>query len=196
MTGFDELIGAEPTGAERARLRNVHELLVDAGPPPELTPEMEAGHTRDMTLARARKSSRRRRHIVLGAVAAALVVAIIVPGVGSRSGTSTRYPTLFLRGTASAPAAKGQLAILSRGASPRLKLEVKGLPPLKKRYVVYLVRDGHPVAPCGSFTVSNPNRELTKKLVSPYRLEQSDTWIVTVPHNGKTPGLTVMEPVT
>src|SRR5207249_1133991 len=37
---FDELIGAETSAAERERLRRTHELLVQAGPPPELTPQL------------------------------------------------------------------------------------------------------------------------------------------------------------
>ena len=34
---LDELIGADTTGAERERLQHVHELLLEAGPPPEVT---------------------------------------------------------------------------------------------------------------------------------------------------------------
>ena len=42
---FDELVGGDLTPAERERLRGVHDLLVQAGPPPELAPHMEAGPT-------------------------------------------------------------------------------------------------------------------------------------------------------
>ena len=37
---FDELIGNELEGDERERLLRVHELLIAAGPPPELPPEL------------------------------------------------------------------------------------------------------------------------------------------------------------
>ena len=35
---FDALVGADVPGEERDRLRRAHELLVAAGPPPELAP--------------------------------------------------------------------------------------------------------------------------------------------------------------
>ena len=38
---FDELVGGDVTGDERERLRRAHELLVQTGPPPELSPELE-----------------------------------------------------------------------------------------------------------------------------------------------------------
>jgi hypothetical protein len=195
MTGFDELIGTEPAGAARERLREVHELLVHAGPPPEITPELAAGPTLGMTLSRARSFSRRRRSMILTAIAATLVAAVIGFGLSS-PGHGNRYPVLSLRGTSLAPAASGTLDVLPpKGTKPRLKLEVKGLPSLKEAYVVYLVRNGRPIAPCGSFTVSNQNREVTKVLVSPYRLQSSDTWIVTTPSpdDGETPGSTVLQ---
>ena len=38
---FDELVGGDDLpGPERERLQRVHELLVAAGPPPELPPEL------------------------------------------------------------------------------------------------------------------------------------------------------------
>jgi len=42
---FDELIDGEIDGAERERLRRMHELVLRAGPPPELSPQLEAGPT-------------------------------------------------------------------------------------------------------------------------------------------------------
>ena len=39
---FDDLIGGDVPAEERERLRRAHELLVEAGPPPELSPEMES----------------------------------------------------------------------------------------------------------------------------------------------------------
>ena len=46
---FDELVPDAEEG-ERERLRRVHDMLVAAGPPPELTPQMEAGPTLAMTI--------------------------------------------------------------------------------------------------------------------------------------------------
>src|SRR5262249_24599278 len=42
MSDFDELAGGPDLSTEeRARLRRVHDLLVEAGPPPDLTPALE-----------------------------------------------------------------------------------------------------------------------------------------------------------
>ena len=57
---FEELVGADVGQEERARLQRVHELLVLAGPPPELTPELETGPTLAMTLGRRPARARRR----------------------------------------------------------------------------------------------------------------------------------------
>lgn len=194
MTTFDELIGEEPDGAERARLRNVHDLLLEAGPPPELTPEVASGPTLAMTLGRPRAHSSRRRAYALTAVAAALVALVVGLAVTGNSHHTT-YPAFTLHGTTLAPNASGSLYFLkAQSPRPQLKLEVKGLPAVAKPYVVYLVRNGRPVAPCGSFTVSNPHRELTTVITSPYRLQGSDQWIVTASGPGTGIGPTVLKP--
>jgi hypothetical protein len=194
VTTFDELIGTEPDGEARARLRNVHELLLEAGPPPELNPEMEAGPTLAMTMSRARAYSRRRRSFILTGIAAALVATVIGLGAVSR-GHGHTYPSFSLHGTVFAPYASGTLYILqAKSSTPRMKIEVKGLAPLKKPYVVYLVRNGRPIAQCGTFTVANANREVTALLRSPYPIEGTDKWIVTGPSIGRRVGPTVLRP--
>ncbi len=194
MTTFDELIGAEPDDEARGRLRNVHELLLEAGPPPELNPQMEAGPTLAMTLSRARAYSRRRRSFVLTGIAAALVVAVIGLGFAGR-GHSHTHPSFALRGTGFAPQASGTLYILqTKSSTPRMKIEVTGLPALKKPYVVYLVRNGQTLAQCGTFTVANVNREVTAVLRSPYPIQGTDKWIVTGPSIGQRVGPTVLRP--
>jgi hypothetical protein len=197
VTSFDELIGAEPAGSERERLRSVHELLLAAGPPPELSPELDAGPTLAMTLGRARRISHGRGRGRYLLVAAAALVALVI-GIGvSLPRHGHGYALQSLRGTSFAPSAVATLDILSsKGEKPQLKLDVKGLPAAKEAYVVYLVRNGRPVAPCGSFIVSNANQELTKQLVSPYPLKHADTWIVTTAGHGGTPGVTVLKTVT
>ena len=57
---FEEIVGGDVEAAERARLARVHALLVQAGPPPELSPELESGPTLGMTLARRPARGRRR----------------------------------------------------------------------------------------------------------------------------------------
>ena len=56
---LDELIGADTTGAERERLQRAHDMLLEAGPPPELSPKLEEGPTLGMTLSKRRAVKRR-----------------------------------------------------------------------------------------------------------------------------------------
>ena len=194
MASFDELIGAEPTGSDRERLRSVHDLLTIAGPPPELVPKLGAGPTLAMPLSRGRRARRSpSRRMLVPAAAAAAILALII-GI-STGGHGHRYASILMRGTAVDPQASGTLEILPAKAGKQpMRLEVTGLPRLRaSRYVVYLVRNRRAVAPCGSFVVSNPARHLTVKLNSPYRLQGSDSWIVTQQAAGKTPVI-VLQP--
>jgi len=74
---LDELVGAETTGAERERLQHVHDLLLEAGPPPELSPELEAGPKLKMTVGKRRRVVKQRALLLL---AAALTLSLIFLG--------------------------------------------------------------------------------------------------------------------
>ena len=190
MTNFDELIGEEPAGAERDRLRSVHELLVEAGPPPELTPEVASGPTLAMTLGRVRRMTRSRR-MLIPAVAAALLIALVIGGsLGGGGGGGVAIP---LEGTVAAPLAHGTLTVLT--AEPHtqpVQITVEGLE--QGHYVVYLVRNGRPWTECGSFTVRNPAADTVAKMNSPYSLQAHDTWVVTRQVTGGGRGATVLRP--
>ena len=196
---FDQLVGADVEGAERERLRQVHELLVLAGAPAELSPETEAGPTLGMTLAR-RPRRMRRSVMLLAAAVAVLALAFLagyITGNGGSSAASGRV--LKLAGTAVAPNALASLEIEHHDAAGNwpMKLTVTGLPKLQGRayYEVFLMRDGKPYAPCGSFKVA-ADRGITVQLNAPYRLRTNDTWVVTrqMPDSHE-PGPTVLKPV-
>jgi hypothetical protein len=198
---FDELVGGEPEGAERERLRRVHELLVAAGPPPEMTPEIESGPTLAMTLSRQRKP---RRRLALLAAAAVAVGLVFLGGylVGSSgSGSSTTFVrTIDLRGTSAAPNALASLQLEPGDAAGNwpMKLSVSGLPALPPRayYAVYLVRKGEPWAPCGWFVAGGAHSGTTVILNAPYELRNGDTWVVTRQVEGSSsPGQPVLRPV-
>lgn len=193
MTTFDELIGAEPEGAEREQLRRVHELLLEAGPPPELTPELESGPTLQMTLGRVRSiaTSSSRRRLYIPAIAAAILV-VMVLGL-SLQGGKTGVTAVPLRGTVAAPNATGTIAVLeaTKDGQP-MTIQVEGLQP--GVYAVYLTRSGGPWEKCGTFTVTSSTVSHPATITSPYRAEKGDTWVVTRPANGGR-GVTVMRPV-
>jgi hypothetical protein len=200
---FDELVGTEATGAERARLREAHDLLLRAGPPPELTPKLKAGPNPGVARQQQRRRVVKRRALVLLAAALSIAVVFFAGYASHRGGTSSSSPeivkTLKLKGTAAVPGAQGTLNVWQRrdGNWP-MTLSVQGLPKLPRRvyYEVYLFRDGHPWAPCGSFVVSgSPSRVLKVSLNAPYRLHTGDTWVVTRAVVGSEPGKTVLQPV-
>jgi hypothetical protein len=181
VNDFDELIGADVAGEERERLRGVHELLVEAGPPPELPASLQ--HVpRPGEVRRLRKLSVQRK---IALVAAALIVLVVTFTAGFATGhTNTAQPlaTLHLSGTKAAPHAQGTLDVSSpvSGNWP-MTLSVSGLPKVAAPdyYYVWLVRKGKPLAPCGEFVVAKPSDSLTLTLSAPYKLQRGDTWIVT-----------------
>ena len=91
---FDELVGTDLEAGERKRLQRVHELLVEAGPPPELP------------LPFTLRPQRRRGALV--AIAAALAIAVFAVGVavGGRSDEPGVDFVVAMSGTAAAVGAK------------------------------------------------------------------------------------------
>ena len=181
---FDELIGPEVEQAERERLRIVHHLLLQAGPPAELSPEIEAGPTLAMTLQR--RPRRAGHRVALLAAALALVtIAFLggyITGNGKGDGLSAGH-TLSLVGTKAAPGALASLRIQPVDAAGNwpMQISVTGLPKLPARgyYMVYLMRNGKPYAPCGTFVVAGRDHGASVWLNAPYDVRQGDTWVVT-----------------
>lgn len=199
---FNELVGTEATGAERARLQEAHDLLLRAGPPPELTPKLKAGPNPDVVRKQHRRRAVKRRTLVL--LAAALSIAVVffagygVSGLRSGNGGGEIVQALELKGTAAVPKAQATLEVWRpRDGNWPMTLDVQGLPklPAHTYYEVYLVRDGHPWGSCGTFVVSGSSRPVKVSLNAPYKLQKGDTWVVTRQTPGSEPGRTVMRPV-
>jgi hypothetical protein len=191
---FDDLIGEDVAGTERERLRRVHDLLLEAGPPPEIAPELE---TPTLAMTFGRPPRRRRRMVAL--LAAALVTLAIAflagyaVGNGNDNGLSQGH-TLQLVGTKAAPHALASLRVEpvdSSGNWP-MQLAATGLPklPPKGYYTVWLMRDGKIWAPCGTFVVAGEDRGISVSLNAPYRLKPGDSWVITLQvwgHHGSGP---------
>jgi hypothetical protein len=196
---FDDLVG-DVDGLEAERLRRVHDLLVTAGPPPELTPQMEAGPTLAMTLGRRGRRPVQRRVALLAAAIVVLLVAFLAGYIAANDRTASGH-LLRLQGTAAAPGAQASLRIQEVDPSGNWPMELAalGLPklPAKTYYEVFLVRDGKIDAPCGSFKVRSATDSVSVHLNAPYRLDEGDSWVVTRQHVGdRTPGTVVLKPVT
>jgi hypothetical protein len=178
---FDELVGAEVEGDERERLLQAHELLVAAGPPPELSPELEAGPTLGTTFGRRRTRSWRRPALLAAALVALALAAFGGYVAGNNGGTTfATVHTLDMHGTTAAPAASGAIAIGRRsGPNWPMRIAASGLPPLrgKEYYEVWITRANKPPASCGRFRVRNGT--VSTYLNAPYRLKRGAGWIVT-----------------
>ena len=179
---FRDLIGDEGSPEELERLRRTHDLLVSAGPPPELPP-----HLAEPPGASQRSSFLPRRRKEAAFVLAAAVTAVAF-GVGFLVGNrgSTEFPA---KGPAVAmhptePGTPGRASILigdqdEVGNWPLL-VKVSGLKPLAHGvwYELYLTRKGKVAAWCGAFSV-NSSGQTTVHFSVPYRLKGFDGWIVT-----------------
>jgi hypothetical protein len=198
---FDELIGTEAAGAERERLRHAHDLLVQAGPPPELPPSLQKAPSFGVFSLHQRRVVKRRALVLLAA--AVSVAVVFFAGYAARGGGSakTSHPvvSLALKGTSAVPSARGTLAVWhSRDGNWPMTLSVVGLPKLAHHgyYEVYLVRNGKPWGLCGTFRGAGSSNALTVTLNAPYSRHEGDSWVVTRPDaSGAEPGQIVLSPV-
>jgi len=204
---LDELIGGDTTGAERERLQHTHDMLLEAGPPPELTPTLEEPKL-GLTMGKRRRNAKPRALLLLAAALAIFVVFFAGYGVGNHGGGKNSSSTVLaqaLVGTRLAPQAEGALRVGSSkdGSNWPMTLSVVGLERLPPHdyYEVYLVRDGkiQRWGRCGIFRVGDSGTAggVTVTLTSPYPLQKGDAWVVTRPGaRGTEPGQTVLRPVT
>lgn len=185
MTDFRDLVGDDLTPEEEARLRRVHELLVEAGPPPELPPELARPD-----LPAASTEIKLFPHLPRRRVAASLVlvaaVAAIFFGAGylvADNGNGGGFRTERL--LAMHPTSAGGLARASIALGPvddagnwPLQLRVANLPEQSKGryYELWLVTGGKRVT-CGTFRMTS--KTTTVLLNAPYRLKAADAWVVT-----------------
>ena len=195
---FDELAGGDDLAPEEeAKLRRVHDLLVQAGPPPDLPPALE--HPAEPTDAEVLQFPLlpRRRWAVLAVAAALLVVAGF--GGGYLWGHSKAKPAPFAARHVVAMHGPQALAVIRIGTRDDvgnwpMQFEVTGLPKQHDSaayYELWLTRHGKPTAPCGSFRVHDKTTRV--RFTVPYSLRGVDGWVVTEqPAGMHTPGHVVL----
>jgi hypothetical protein len=186
---FDEIVGDDLTPSERERLSEVHDMLVTAGPPPELPPALERPPARPV---KSEIPYFPRRRWAAGALAAAAVAAAAF-GLGYLIGHNPSEPAFAARavvkmhGTPTAP--EGSRATLQLGyrddaGNWPMVVNVSGLRELAKGgyYNLYLTKKGEPVVLCGSFVVQGDRT--TVLYTEPYTLKHFDGWVVTQQNPG------------
>jgi hypothetical protein len=190
------LVGDDVDAAELDRLGRVHELLLEAGPPPELSPTLRSppsvGRERRSWTFSWFGSPRTAAAVAIAAAGAAAFFGIgYLAGHNSGGGFHARR-TVLMHGTSVAPNARASIEVGSadaNGNTPML-VHVSGLAKLGGRayYELYLTRQGRPVLTCGTF---NAGTRISFRLTIPYKLKGYDGWVVTrerwkTPHPGPT----------
>ncbi|HMI98308.1 MAG TPA: anti-sigma factor [Gaiellaceae bacterium] len=176
---FRDLVGHDLSAEERARLERVHELLVEAGPPPELPPSLaDAPGRGEEPLAGL---PRRRAGAVLSLAAAIAVVAFLGGYVtGFRHSSFDAKREVPMHGTSVAPRAQGVIKLGKQDSAGNwpMVVTVRGLPRLPERgyYELFVKRDGFFLR-CGNFNVKAGTT--TVDFSVPYTFERNDGWIVT-----------------
>jgi len=168
---FEKLVGTDLDAGERERLLRVHELLVEAGPPPELSSPAPVA-----LFPRRRRGSRL-------AIAAALAMAVFAVGVvvGDRSDGGDADFVVAMTGTAAAADARASLTVfdIDEAGNWPMEFTVNGLGPAASRrpYELWLTKAGKPAALCGSFRTDAGGAAVVP-MNAPYKLKEFDGWVV------------------
>jgi hypothetical protein len=190
---FHELAGGDDLSAEEAnRLERVHDLLVAAGPPPELPPhllEPQPEQKRDNVSF----LPRRRVGMLLG-IAAAIAITAFLGGFvyGANHAPFDEAASVPMHSTVAGSQASAVIHVGNADSAGNwpLKVEVRDLPSLPKGqyYEMFLSRGADKrAASCGTFRASGDEKDI--RLNAPYRIRSFNGWVVTreSPGSGKHP---------
>jgi hypothetical protein len=175
-----QLVGDDVPPDELERLGRVHELLVHAGPPPELPSDLVEPPEPAGTVALLPQ----RHWRPLAALAAALALAAFGAGWLASSvrdsGDGESFPKIEFRvpmaGTSAAPNAVASIAVAERDEAGNwpLAMTIRGLPE-GKSYELWLTKKGKLAALCGPFRTEGDS---VAYLNAPYKLRSYDGWVV------------------
>jgi len=195
---FRELVGDESRDDER--LRRVHDLLVAAGPPAEMS--VRVTDPPDVEHSKVLEFKRRRPATLLAVgIAAAAAAFVIGYGVGQRQNSFSAQAAIPMHGVGAVnQAAQAEIKVGSHdeGGNYPLEMQVKGLRDAPKGawYELLLSKRGKPTDSCGIFTVDGG--ETTVRLSVPYDLPDwhqkklYDGWVVVLHRRGQTSAPVVM----
>lgn len=161
---------------ERQRLRRVHDLLVEAGPPPELPASLRRTPRPERRLA-----SLQRRGV---AIALAAAIAALAFGAGflvaDEDDDFEAVRTIEMHGVGSAANASATIELGRPDAAGNypVRLHVQGLQQVEREgyYELLLSRGREPIASCGTFKVES--EETSVPLTVGYEIDRFDGWVV------------------
>jgi hypothetical protein len=181
---FDDLVGKDVPDEERARLLRAHRLLVEAGPPPELSPELDSVPWPEDSQMPLLKPKQRRPLLLAAAVATAIGLGFVLGQ--STSTNSSSVQTVRVVQLAGTPLDSDARATLKLGKADvngnwPMILHARGLKELPEGgyYDLYLTKGGKPVVLCGTFNVKGD--EVVVHLSAAYDLDHfdKDGWVIT-----------------
>ena len=197
---FDDLVGTDLPDEERARLMRAHRLLVEAGPPPELSPELDSVPWPNESQMPLLKPKQRRPLLLAAAIATAIGIGFVLgQSTGPSSSSMQTVRVVKLAGTNLDSNARGTLELGKADADGNwpMVLRARGLQELPEGgyYDLYLTKGGKPVVLCGTFNVKG--REIVIHFSAAYELDHfdEDGWVITrqLPGNHK-PTEVVLKP--
>ena len=189
---FDDLVEGVESTEERDRLRRVHELLVAAGPPAELSAALAVAPDAPPAEEEEPDTSWLPPRRLGAALLAGAAVAAAAFGIGYLAGDSNEAtepsaaPAAPARVVALRPEtdsnAAASISVGRRNAEGNwpMALTVRGLDqlPTGDYYTLALTRNGKPVVTCGTFNVA-PDGATTVRMVAAYDLKGFDGWAIT-----------------
>jgi hypothetical protein len=182
---FRDLIGDDLTREEAARLERVHALLVEAGPPPELPPDLaDAPRPGEERVVPFLPKRRRGFSIALAATIGLLAFSLgTLWGREDADFDSTRVVQMHGVGEGRNALASIEIGDEDAAGNWPMLVKVRGLAPIRKRggyYELLLTKDGKPVYSCGAFDV-RADEPTEFRVTVPYSLDNTswyDGWIV------------------
>jgi hypothetical protein len=160
---FRELVGDDVPTEERARLRRAHDLLIAAGPPPELTPALESPpETGGRVMAFPRRGMGRATMLAAALATVAFVAGFALGGQGGDIATTTTFKPVrtVVLGESGNAVAEVRLGRRNEAGNYPMLVTVEGLERQTggDYYSLFMVKDGEPTALCGTFNVAGEER--------------------------------------
>jgi len=149
------LVGDDLSPEEGARLERVHDMLIAAGPPPELPPELQEVPS-ERPVATPIVLPRRRVGAAIALAATIALVAFLGGFIAGHSGAGDSFQSVR-NVTLGNGQAKAVVRFAPKDANGNTTMDVKveNLRPLPRRdyYVLLMTKNGKPVVECGTFNL-------------------------------------------